>query len=115
MKSCVREHVVDEAVDEARPGRDGLLLESSTVELIEHVAPEVVQAQMQLEEDVLLALEVVVQRRLRHAGSRSAISRSDVLSYPCSLNSSSATSRMRPASHPAGDGRSRARSWEKFT
>ena len=48
-------------------------------ELVEHVAAERVEPQVQLEEDVLLALEVVVERRLGEA-ERSAISRSDVLS-----------------------------------
>ena len=40
---------------------------SSRVELVEHLAAERVQAQVELEEDVLLALEVVVERRLRDA------------------------------------------------
>jgi len=53
-----------ERVDDLRPcrGRQGVVPEG--VQLVEQVGAERVQAQVQLEEDVLLALEVVVERRL---------------------------------------------------
>ena len=42
---------------------------SSSLEPLERLTAERVQAQMELEQDVLLALEVVVERRLRDAES----------------------------------------------
>ena len=64
---AVGEHLIDELIEQLRPGRCRLGSSPSCVELIEQLAPELVQPQVQLEEDVLLALEVVVERRLGDA------------------------------------------------
>src|SRR5262249_50207233 len=64
---AVREHLVDELVEERGPRRDDLALVREAVELVENAAPELVQAQVELEQDVFLALEVVIERRLRDA------------------------------------------------
>src|SRR4030095_16224521 len=62
----VREEELDQGVQEAGPRRDdGLVVES--FELLEGVPPDRVKPQVQLEEDVLLALEVEVERGLGDA------------------------------------------------
>ena len=61
---AVLEHLVDEAVDQPRPGVGAGLSVLQELELLERLASERVQAQVQLQQDVLLALEVVVERRL---------------------------------------------------
>jgi hypothetical protein len=72
---AVGEHLIDERIDDLRPGRGGQGVVPEGVQLVEQVGAERVQAQVQLEEDVLLALEVALV-----TSRRSAISRSDVLS-----------------------------------
>jgi hypothetical protein len=62
---AVGEHLVDELVEQLGPGGDDLRF-VELVEPVEDVAAEGVEAQVELEEDVFLALEVVVERGLRH-------------------------------------------------
>ena len=57
--------LIDEVVEQLRPGVGALLSVLEALEPLERLAPERVQAQMQLQEDVFLALEVVVERGLR--------------------------------------------------
>ena len=62
---AVGDDLVDELVEQLHP-RPGLVSSRIDVaEAVEHVTPELVQPHVQLKEDVLLALEVVVQRGLR--------------------------------------------------
>src|SRR4030095_5476738 len=64
----VREEELDQGVQEAGPRRDdGLVVDS--FELLEGVPPDRVKPQVQLEEDVLLALSVVVERGFRAAAA----------------------------------------------
>jgi hypothetical protein len=61
---AVGEALVHELLQERGPRGDDLALVLESVDLLEDAAADVVQAQVQLEQDVLLALEVVVERRL---------------------------------------------------
>ena len=65
--SVQAEHLIDEAVEQFRPRVRALLSVFERVEPREGLAPERVQAQVELEQHVLLALEVVIERRLRRA------------------------------------------------
>jgi hypothetical protein len=56
--------LVDEVVDQSRPRVCTGLSILEALELLEYIASKRVEAQMELEEDVLLALEVVVERGL---------------------------------------------------
>src|SRR5579875_37006 len=64
---AVLDHLVDEPIDDARPCVGAGLLVLELVESLERLATEGVQTQMELQEDVFLALEVVVERGLRDA------------------------------------------------
>ncbi len=64
---AVVDHLVDEVVDQRGPCVNSGLPVLETAELVECLASERVEAQMELQEDVLLALEVVVERGLRGA------------------------------------------------
>src|ERR1035441_1661246 len=57
--------MVDEVVDQGWPRIDPRLPILQVVELVERFAPEGMQAEMELQQDVRLALEVVVERGLR--------------------------------------------------
>jgi hypothetical protein len=61
---AVLEDAVDEPVEEVGPAAHELRLVEA-VDLVEDGAAEVVQTQVELEEDVALALEVVIERGLR--------------------------------------------------
>ena len=60
---AVGQHLVDEPIEQARPLIDRIGI---VAELVEDIPAERVQPQMQLIQDVLLALEVVVERGLGH-------------------------------------------------
>ena len=64
---AVARELVDEADREPWPGVRALLVVLEVLEVIERLAAERVEAQVQLEQDVFLALEVVVERGLGDA------------------------------------------------
>src|SRR5580693_6716869 len=65
---AVAQHLIDEEIEQLGPGLGGFLAVAAELAYpVEHVAAEVVQPQVEGEEDVLLALEVVVESGLGRA------------------------------------------------
>jgi len=63
---AVRDHLVDELVEQARPGINSLRVANVT-QAIKHVMTKGMEAKIECEEDIFLALEVVVKGSLRKA------------------------------------------------
>jgi hypothetical protein len=64
---AVGQHLIDEVVEQAGPGRGALGALRDRLDSVEDLPPDLVEAEVQLDEHVLLALKVVVERRLRRA------------------------------------------------
>jgi hypothetical protein len=75
----VVDDLIDEMVEESRPGVGALLSVGQTVEPLERLPAEGVEAEMELEQEVLLAGEVVVERCLRGSESLGDLAQRGVL------------------------------------